>query len=204
MPAQFTPTSLPEVLLIQPQIFGDSRGHFFECFKRSEFLARGLVSDFVQENHSSSQNDVLRGLHYQKPPAAQTKLVRVVQGTIWDVAVDIRPDSPRFGQWHAELLSAESHKQLYIPAGFGHGFKVVSSSATVLYKTDTEYAPELEGGFSWNDPDVGIPWEIETPILSARDQQFPSLHAVREAGELDGFTKAAGFPFAYQGEASSS
>ena len=191
MPAEFTPTAFPEVVLITPKIYSDSRGCFFESFKGSEFLAQGLESEFVQENYSFSKSQVIRGLHYQRPPKAQIKLVRVVSGAIWDVVVDVRPDSPTFGTWHAETLSEENCKQLYIPAGFAHGFKVTSETATVLYRTNAEYAPDLEGGVAWNDPSIGVPWDLADPLISARDNELPPLKRVLDQGGLDCFRQEA-------------
>lgn len=187
MAAEFSETTLPEVYIVTPQIFNDSRGFFFESFKSSEFSARGLENHYVQENYSSSKQDVIRGLHYQRPPMAQVKLVRVVSGEIWDVVVDIRPESPSFGRWHAEILSEENSKQLYIPGGFAHGFKVISKKAAVLYRTNSEYSPEHEGGIKWNDDFIGINWKLPNPIISQRDVGLPDLKQSLDRGELDCF-----------------
>ena len=192
MPSTFTPTKFPDVFLVEPRIYRDSRGFFFESFKRSEFEELGLESNFVQENYSYSVAKVIRGLHFQKPPKAQLKLVRVVSGEIWDVVVDIRPDSPQFGQWHAEQLSAENCKQLYIPAGFAHGFKVLSDGATVLYRTNEEYAPELEGGITWQDPSIQIPWNATDPVVSDRDESLPTFEELRNSNSLDCFKELYG------------
>jgi dTDP-4-dehydrorhamnose 3,5-epimerase len=165
-----TPTRIPDVLLIEPKIFGDDRGFFFESFNRRAFHeATGLDVDFVQDNHSKSARNVLRGLHYQLAQP-QGKLVRVTQGEVFDVAVDIRHGSPTYGQWVGEILSAENKKQLWIPAGLAHGFVVLSETAEFLYKTTDYYAPQYERCIAWNDPDLAIAWPIEgQPLLSAKD-----------------------------------
>lgn len=190
MPVDFCKTELPEVTLVKPKIYRDIRGFFFESFKASDFESVGLPTEFVQENYSYSIANVIRGLHYQKPPKAQAKLVRVVSGSVWDVVVDIRPNSPRFGQWTAETLSAENCHQLYIPDGFAHGFKVLTGDATVIYRTTHEYAPDLEGGIQWNDPEIGIPWNCQDPVISERDLDLPTLAEVTTGRELDCFTYA--------------
>ena len=178
-----SPTALPEVLLIEPRIFGDDRGFFFESFNQQKFeAATGLKGiSFVQDNHSRSRRGVLRGLHFQLSPRAQGKLVRVTQGEVFDVAVDIRPESPRFGQWIGERLSGENHRQLWIPPGFAHGFLVLSESADFLYKTTDFYSPEHERSIRWDDPDIGITWPLQglTPELSGKDQQATSLQTYR-------------------------
>lgn len=167
-----TPTAIPEVLLIEPKVFGDERGFFFESFNQKVFQeAAALEPAFVQDNHSRSVKNVLRGLHYQLPPKAQGKLVRVVEGEVFDVAVDIRKSSKTFGQWIGQVLSAENKLQLWIPPGFAHGFAVLSDSAEFLYKTTDYYAPELERCIAWNDPSIGIRWpDGLQPQLSAKDQ----------------------------------
>jgi len=165
-----TALALPDVALFEPKVFGDERGFFFESFNHAQFEeALGRKVSFVQDNHSKSAKNVLRGLHYQiKQP--QGKLVRVVAGAVFDVAVDIRKTSPTFGKWVAEVLSAENKKQLWIPEGFAHGFLVLSDSAEFLYKTTEYYAPQHERCIAWNDPDLAINWPIETPpVLSAKD-----------------------------------
>ena len=165
-----TPTRIPDVLLIEPKVFGDDRGFFFESFNRRAFHeATGLNVDFVQDNHSKSARNVLRGLHYQLAQP-QGKLVRVTQGEVFDVAVDIRKGSPTYGQWVGEILSAENKKQLWIPAGLAHGFVVLSETAEFLYKTTDYYAPQYERCIAWNDPDLAIAWPIEgEPALSGKD-----------------------------------
>ncbi len=171
-----TPLAISEILLIEPKVFGDERGFFFESFNQRAFNeATGLDLQFVQDNHSKSARGVLRGLHYQLPPAAQGKLVRVTAGEVFDVAVDIRPGSPTFGRWVGELLSAENRRQLWIPVGFAHGFLVLSESAEFLYKTTDYYAPQYERCIRWDDPDLAIPWPLQgAPELSAKDKAgFP-------------------------------
>ena len=166
------PTEIPDVLLIEPKVFGDERGFFFESFNEKNFAEKtGVNLKFVQDNHSRSAKGVLRGLHYQIEQA-QGKLLRTVVGEIFDVAVDIRKNSPTFGKWVGYLLTAENKRQLWIPAGFAHGFLVVSEVAEVLYKTTDYYAPQYERSIIWNDPDIGIQWPIEgiTPVLSKKDE----------------------------------
>jgi dTDP-4-dehydrorhamnose 3,5-epimerase len=164
-----SPTRLPEVLLIEPKVFGDARGFFLESWNEREFEDAGIRARFVQDNHSRSERNVLRGLHYQiRQP--QGKLVRVVAGEIFDVVVDIRRSSPSFGRWEGIRLSAASHDMLWVPIGFAHGFCVLSGFAEVLYKTTDFYAPEHERCILWNDPDLRIEWpRVDTPILSAKD-----------------------------------
>jgi dTDP-4-dehydrorhamnose 3,5-epimerase len=166
---------ISDVVLFEPKVFGDERGSFFESFSQVFFEeATGLKLRFVQDNQSSSRKDVLRGLHYQLPPKEQGKLVRAVQGEIFDVAVDIRQGSPTAGQWVAEILSAENRKQLWIPPGFAHGFVTLSETAVCLYKTTDLYSPEHERCIGWNDPEIGIAWPVATPILSAKDARAAS------------------------------
>ncbi len=167
-----TPTALPGVLLIEPKVFGDDRGFFFESFNHKAFAeATGLDVPFVQDNHSKSARNVLRGLHYQIRQA-QGKLVRVVQGEVWDVAVDLRRSSPTFGRWVGVTLSAENKQQLWVPAGFAHGFVVVSETAEFLYKTTDYYAPQYERCLRWDDPALGIPWPLSgEALLSGKDKE---------------------------------
>lgn len=169
---QAIPTAIPEVIILEPKVFGDERGFFFESFNASMFVqATGLKREFVQDNHSKSAKNVLRGLHYQIQQP-QGKLVRVVQGEVFDVAVDLRKSSKTFGQWVGEILSAENKRQLWIPEGFAHGFLVLSDTAEFLYKTTDYYTPEFERSIAWDDPTIGIQWPIdETPTLSAKDRQ---------------------------------
>jgi dTDP-4-dehydrorhamnose 3,5-epimerase len=171
-----TPTAIPEVLILEPKVFGDERGFFMESFNARKFAeATGLNVQFVQDNHSRSTKGVLRGLHYQVQQP-QGKLVRVVSGAVFDVAVDIRKSSPTFGQWVGVELSAENHRQLWVPAGFAHGFLVLSESADFLYKTTDYYAPEYEHCIRWNDPAINIQWPLTAaPELSAKDAAGGSL-----------------------------
>jgi len=172
-----TPTNIPDVLIIEPKVFGDSRGFFFESFNQQAFNeATGQNCQFVQDNHSRSTKGVLRGLHYQIQQP-QGKLVRVTSGAVFDVAVDIRKSSPTFGQWVGVELNAENHCHLWVPAGFAHGFVVLSETADFLYKTTDYYAPEFERCIAWNDPAIGINWPVdETPQLSGKDQQGTLLN----------------------------
>lgn len=165
-----TPTAIPDVLIIEPKVFGDARGFFYESFNQKAFNeATGTNYQFVQDNHSRSTKGVLRGLHYQIQQP-QGKLVRVVRGAVFDVAVDIRKSSPTFGKWVGVELSEENHKQLWVPPGFAHGFLVTSESAEFLYKTTDYYAPEYERCIAWNDPSIGVQWPTDTvPQLSAKD-----------------------------------
>lgn len=167
-----TRLSIPDVILFAPKVFGDERGFFYESFNQQAFEEiTGLNPIFVQDNHSKSQQGVLRGLHYQLPPKAQGKLVRVVQGEVFDVAVDIRKNSPTFGQWVGATLSAENKQQMWIPEGFAHGFVTLSDTAEFLYKTTYYYAPEYERSIVWDDPVIGIDWLFKgEPALSAKDQ----------------------------------
>ena len=177
-----TRLAIPDVVLIEPKVFGDARGFFYESFNAQAFQeATGLDVEFVQDNHSKSQQHVLRGLHYQVAPKAQGKLVRVVQGEVFDVAVDIRKDSPTYGQWVGEVLSADNKKQLWIPPGLAHGFLVTSESAEFLYKTTDYYHPEHERSLLWSDPAIGIDWPLHVlsapPLLAAKDANAPTLAA---------------------------
>ncbi|WP_137918285.1 dTDP-4-dehydrorhamnose 3,5-epimerase [Hydrogenophaga sp. 2FB] len=173
------PTRIPDVLIIEPKVFGDARGFFFESFNQKAFNeATGLDVNFVQDNHSRSAQGVLRGLHYQVQQP-QGKLVRVVRGEVFDVAVDIRKNSPTFGRWAGVKLSEDNHRQLWIPAGLAHGFLVLSESADFLYKTTDYYAPQHERCIAWNDPDIGIEWpSTDAPQLSAKDQLGKRLREV--------------------------
>ncbi len=171
------PTSIPDVLIIEPKVFGDERGFFFESFNQKNFTEKtGITLNFVQDNHSRSVQGVLRGLHYQIQQT-QGKLLRVVAGEIFDVAVDMRKSSPHFGEWVGCILSGENKRQFWVPPGFAHGFLVTSDIAEVLYKTTDYYAPNYERSLLWNDPDVGIDWPLDgiTPILSVKDQEGQPL-----------------------------
>jgi dTDP-4-dehydrorhamnose 3,5-epimerase len=170
-------TEIPDVVIIEPRVFGDSRGYFFESFSEREFKEKVADVNFVQDNESRSCHGVVRGLHFQKPPHAQAKLVRVVKGRVLDVAVDIRKGSPTYGR-HVEVeLSEDNHRMVYIPKGFAHGFAVLSEDAVFQYRCDDYYAPETEGAISWDDPDLDIDWRLpsEKVILSAKDTSHPSF-----------------------------
>lgn len=170
-----TPTAIPDVFVIEPEVFGDGRGFFFESFNQAKFeIAIDRKVSFVQDNHSLSAKNVLRGLHYQVEQP-QGKLVRVVQGEVFDVAVDIRKSSPTFGKWVGEVLSADNKKQLWVPEGFAHGFLVLSDAAEFLYKTTDYYAPEHERSVAWNDPLIDIKWPTGSPLLSNKDKQAKLL-----------------------------
>ncbi len=166
---------IPDIVLIEPDVLEDERGYFIETYKYSDFATLGLVERFVQDNQSRSLKGVLRGLHYQKRAKGQGKLVRVVAGEVFDVAVDIRKKSPTFGKWVGMILSADKQRALYVPPGFAHGFCVLSDVAEVFYKATEEYAPDYERGISWNDPDLGISWPIASPRVSPRDARLPRL-----------------------------
>ena len=178
-------TNIEGVVIIEPRIFADERGYFFEAFSEREFVKKVCDCHFVQDNEAKSSYGVVRGLHFQLPPHAQSKLVRVVKGTILDIAVDIRKGSPTFGKHIAMELSAENHRQIFIPKGFAHGYAVLSDEAIVEYKCDNFYHPECEGGIAWDDATIGIDWQIPTDeiILSERDKKHPSLVACNELFE---------------------
>lgn len=177
---QIIKTEIPDVLIFEPKVFGDDRGFFFESFNQKIFEeAVGHKVDFIQDNHSKSTKGVLRGLHFQLPPFAQAKLVRCIVGEVFDVAVDIRKDSPTFGKWVGVRLSAENKRQLWIPEGFAHGFLVISGNAEFVYKTTNFYSPEHDRGILWDDSSIGIEWDIDTdPILSTKDMRQPLLHDI--------------------------
>jgi dTDP-4-dehydrorhamnose 3,5-epimerase len=172
-------TKLDGVVLLEPQIFGDERGFFVETYRRDTWGELGIDVDFVQHNHSRSGKGILRGLHFQTEPG-QAKLVRCSRGAIFDVAVDLRRDSPTYGGWEGHVLDDETHRQLFVPAGFGHGFAVLSDTADVSYLLSSTYDPATESGIAWNDPDVGVEWPLEDPLLSERDKQAPRLAEVAE------------------------
>ena len=173
---QCKPLSIPDVKLLTPKKHGDERGFFSETYNREILAIGGITDDFVQDNHSySAQQGVLRGLHFQEPPFAQAKLVRVIRGAIWDVAVDIRHGSPTFGQWVAAELSAANWQQLYIPIGFAHGFVTLIPDTEVCYKTSNYYSPAHDGGILWSDAALNIPWNVSNPVLSAKDAKLPLL-----------------------------
>ena len=181
---KFIPTSIEGVVIIEPTVFGDHRGYFMESYHKAEFTAAGITAEFVQDNQSKSKKGVLRGLHFQTEHT-QGKLVRVVEGEVFDVAVDLREGSPTFGKWEGVILTAENKKQFYIPEGFAHGFLVLSDEATFQYKCTDYYDPEHEGGIAWNDPDVGITWPIEhidEVVLSDKDQDRQTLKEFIQKG----------------------
>jgi len=171
----FNKLQIPEVILVEPKLFPDSRGSFLENFKESDFATNGITTKFVQDNISRSSRGVIRGLHYQSSVKAQAKLVTVIRGKVFDVAVDIRKNSPTYGQWIGEILSDENHRSLYIPEGFAHGFCVLSEESDLFYKVSNEYSKEHEQGIIWNDPTINIRWPVEKPTISNRDEKLPLL-----------------------------
>ncbi len=175
MAFEFKKLDIPDVLLIKPKVFSDVRGFFFESYRRSEFIENGITDEFIQNNHSSSKQGVLRGLHYQLNPYGQAKLIRVVKGEVFDLAVDIRKGSPTYGKWVGQNISAQNKEMLYIPEGFAHGFCVLSDSADLIYLCSKEYNAQADRGIIWNDPDLSINWPIKEPILSNKDLALPSL-----------------------------
>ncbi|GBF75334.1 dTDP-4-dehydrorhamnose 3,5-epimerase [Paenibacillus sp. 598K] len=181
------PTGLEDVLLIETARYGDHRGYFEECYNAEVFARAGLTQSFVQDNHSySADAGTVRGLHYQRAPKAQTKLVRVGVGAIYDVAVDIRLGSKTYGHWVGVILSESNGRQLLVPAGFAHGFCTLVPGTHVYYKVDALYDPQLDRGILWSDPALGIDWPVAEPTLSAKDLELPSLEQAEAAGELDG------------------
>jgi dTDP-4-dehydrorhamnose 3,5-epimerase len=175
MAFKFRRLDIADVILIEAQAFKDQRGLFMESYRQSDFSKNGIRDTFVQDNYSHSLRRVLRGLHYQKHPKDQAKLVTVLRGEIFDVAVDIRRGSPTYAGWVGQILSAENCCMLYIPVGFAHGFCVLSEEADVLYKVTAEYAPELDRGVTWDDPELGIRWPIDRPLVSPKDAELPPL-----------------------------
>lgn len=201
MPFTFRPLAIPDVVLVTARIFPDERGAFLETYQRSAFVAHGITLPFVQDNHSRSVQGVLRGLHFQRPPHAQGKLVRAVVGEIFDVAVDLRRGSPTYGRWVAEVLSAEGGTMLYIPPGFAHGFYTLSPVAEVHYKATAEYAPAAEGGIIWDDPDLAIPWPAGAVRLSPKDAVLPRLREVEAGFVYMPAAEARAAPGALRGDA---
>lgn len=177
MPFQIRTTPIDGLLVIEPKVFADERGFFMESFKASDFAAFGITQNFVQDNHSKSRKGVIRGLHFQRAPYAQGKLVRVTRGRAWDVAVDLRKGSPTFGTWCAVELSADNHLLFWIPEGFAHGFLALEDDTELLYKCTAEYNPTSDGGIRWNDPDIGVAWPQigVSPLLSSKDAVLPLL-----------------------------
>jgi len=175
MPFTFTKTSIPEVQIIEPRKFPDERGFFMETYKYSEFSAHGIEERFLQDNHSFSEKGILRGLHFQRDPYAQGKLVKVINGVVWDVAVDLRPASSTYKQWVGIKLDGEKGNMFYIPPGFAHGFVVLSETAHFLYKCTNEYNPQADGGVRWDDPELNIDWPLQDVSVSAKDEALPFL-----------------------------
>ncbi len=178
MPFSFVNTPLPGVVIIEPRVFNDERGFFLESYKKSDFIENGISIEFLQDNHSLSSKNILRGLHFQNPPFEQAKLVRAVKGAVWDVAVDIRKDSPYFKKWFGLELSEENKKMLYIPEGFAHGFLALTDEVHLLYKCSNEYSTKHDAGIIWNDPDIGIKWPADNPVLSEKDRELPLLRDI--------------------------
>lgn len=180
MPFEFEKTSIDGVYLIKPKIFGDERGFFLETYKKDDFEKEGITGDFVQDNHSKSKKGVIRAIHLQKGKHAQAKIVRCIKGAIWDIAVDLRKDSPTFGEYVAFELNEENKYILYIPRGCGHGFAALTEGVEMEYKNDNLYSPENETGVVWNDPDLKIPWPVENPIVAEKDKRLPTLKEFKE------------------------
>jgi len=176
MPFNFKRLEIPEVVVVEAKSFSDERGFFLESFKESDFISNGIDTKFVQDNISHSIKNVLRGLHYQKNPKAQAKLIIPIKGKIFDVAVDIRKGSPSFGKWVGEILSENNHKSLFVPKGFAHGFCVLSEQADILYKVSSEYSSENERGIIWNDPTLDIKWPVNDSIIIQKDLELPLLN----------------------------
>jgi dTDP-4-dehydrorhamnose 3,5-epimerase len=172
-------TELDGVRIIEPDVFDDQRGYFFETYQRQRYADAGIRVDFVQDNLSFSKKGTLRGLHYQHPND-QAKLVQVIQGEVFDVVVDIRQESPTFGKWIGQYISDDNKKQIFVPKGFAHGFCVLSDTALFIYKCSDFYAPQCEGGVLWSDPDVGVEWPLESPIVSEKDAKFSCLKDIAE------------------------
>jgi dTDP-4-dehydrorhamnose 3,5-epimerase len=175
MPFKFINLEISGLLLVEPRLFPDERGFFLESYKESEFKRGGIPYRFVQDNHSQSKKNVLRGLHFQRQPRAQGKLVRVIQGNVWDVMVDLRKNSPTYKRWLGIEVSEENNRMLFIPPGFAHGFVALSEEAHLLYKCTEEYDPVLDAGIRWNDPEIGVEWPVQDPIISDKDKSLPFL-----------------------------
>ncbi|MBP7736892.1 MAG: dTDP-4-dehydrorhamnose 3,5-epimerase [Spirochaetes bacterium] len=180
MPFTFTSLDIKGLVLVEPRVFPDERGFFLESYKESEFAREGISCRFVQDNHSLSKRNVIRGLHFQKAPRAQGKLVRVIRGSVWDVAVDLRKDSPAYRKWISVELSDENNKMFFIPAGFAHGFLALTDDVHLQYKCTEEYDPALDTGIRWDDPDIGVSWPVKDPIVSAKDRELPYLKDVAD------------------------
>jgi dTDP-4-dehydrorhamnose 3,5-epimerase len=174
---EFIATDIEGLILLQPKVHGDHRGFFLESYSKEAFEKAGISNTFIQDNHScSATNGVLRGLHFQKPPFAQAKLIRVTRGAVFDVAVDLRKTSPTFMQWRGYELSAANYTMLFVPAGFAHGFCTLEPDTHVQYKVDVPYAPQFDSGIIWNDPQIAVSWPVAAPILSAKDAVLPRLN----------------------------
>lgn len=187
MPFEFKKLAIPDVILIKPTMFSDPRGFFIETYKSSDFNKAGIIKAFVQDNLSCSKKGVLRGLHYQLNPYAQGKLVKVMKGSILDVAVDIRKDSPYYGMWVSEILTEDNGLMLWIPEGFAHGFLSLKDDTLVLYKNTNEYEPSSDRGIIWNDPQIGINWAVGDPILSEKDNKHPLLRGAENNFGYEGY-----------------
>lgn len=175
MPFTFIKTNIEGVIIVEPRVFPDGRGKFLETYKKNDFYENGIPYEFVQDNHSVSQKGVLRGLHFQREPKAQGKLVRVVKGAVFDVAVDIRTHSPTYRKWFGIELTSDNYKMLFIPPGLAHGFATLEDDTEFLYKCTDVYSPEHDGGIIWNDPEIGIDWPIDNPLVSEKDKKLPFL-----------------------------
>jgi dTDP-4-dehydrorhamnose 3,5-epimerase len=184
VPFEFKRLEIPDLVLVKPRVFVDDRGSFLETYKKDDFEAAGINGEFVQDNHSKSEYGVLRGLHFQREPRAQAKIVRCIRGVVYDVAVDLRRRSPTFGKYLGVILSEYNHHQLYVPKGYAHGFLTLSDAAEVIYKVDDIYSPECESGLIWNDPDVSISWPNDDPLLAPRDEEWPTLSHLIETDGL--------------------
>jgi len=178
MPFTFTRLDIPEVILVQPKLFPDDRGFFAETYKMTDFKMNGIEQDFVQDNHSKSKAGVLRGLHYQTHPKAQGKLVRVVSGSVFDVAIDIRKNSPTYGKWVSAILDAKNHHMLWVPPGFAHGVLVLEDDTQLIYKVTEQYSPEHDRCIRWDDPAIAVKWPMNNPDLSEKDLKAPFLKDV--------------------------
>jgi len=180
MPFKFTKLDIPDVILIEPAKFEDDRGFFIETYKSSDFISAGINADFQQDNHSYSKKNVIRGLHLQSDPSAQAKLIRVVHGRVWDVAVDLRIKSPSYLKWVGIDITSGNNQILYIPEGFAHGFATLSDNVHLIYKCSREYAPDCDSGVRWDDPDINIKWPLSDPIISDKDKKLPFINEVVE------------------------
>ncbi|HOT45134.1 MAG TPA: dTDP-4-dehydrorhamnose 3,5-epimerase [Spirochaetota bacterium] len=181
MPFTFTNLEINGLVMVEPRVFPDDRGFFLESYKESDFARAGIPFRFVQDNHSRSIRNVIRGLHFQRPPRAQGKLVRVIRGKVWDVAVDIRKGSPTYRRWVGVELSEENKLMIFIPPGFAHGFVALTDDVHIMYKCTEEYDAALDGGIRWDDPDIGVAWPVKDPVVSDKDRVLPYL---RELADL--------------------